>query len=210
MPDDFGEGIHALISPGVGGTSEFELFFADLGIDSYLYDGSLEAPPIENPHFHFKKMNLGMFPSPSDVTLEDTVMESSRAGEDLILQMDIEGGEWTVLASTAPAVLRSFRIMVIEFHDLSAWIGRRTSLPLATQIFEKLLDDFYVVHVSINNCCGSARVRTQTVPRVIEVTFLRKDRVRPRNSDVFATLPHPLDSKNIVNRPLALVPRQWQ
>jgi len=56
-----------------------------------------------------------------------------RCGLDTVdfLKMDIEGSEWEVLFSTAPEVLRRFRRMEIEYHEVHASFGYRPEQLIA-------------------------------------------------------------------------------
>jgi hypothetical protein len=57
-----------------------------------------------------------------------------------------------------------------------------------------------------NNYCGAGTRGEIKIPRLIELTFLRNDRVQ---SSAFATrFPHPLDCDNTPKRALVL-PRCW-
>jgi len=61
---------------------------------------------------------------------------------DLILQMDIEGAEWSVLLNASEAILDRFRIVVLELHYLEH-MRDRVSHEVMTAVFERL-------------CCGSS------------------------------------------------------
>ena len=118
MPDDL-EGIEVCFSPGVSKVATFETELANRGIRSFLADYSVDAPPELNPLFKFEKKFLGMENNSIYMTLESWV-ESNGGGHrsDMILQMDIEGGEYDVIVDTSNDLLKQFRILVVEFHDL--------------------------------------------------------------------------------------------
>ena len=42
-------------------------------------------------------------------------------GQDFLLQMDIEGGEYLSLLATPQELLRRFRIIVLEVHYVECW-----------------------------------------------------------------------------------------
>jgi hypothetical protein len=190
VADDL-DGIAACFSPGVAAMADFELAMADRGIPSFMADASVAGPPVSSPYFHFVPKFLAASPSADCITLEDWVSASAPAG-DLLLQMDIEGAEWEVLLATPSAVLRRFRIMVIELHHLhrlfDGFSGR-----LLTAALNKVLADFHVVHAHPNNALPAETRNGVTIPRLLEITLLRKDRaVGPYRSD----FPHPLDRDN--------------
>jgi hypothetical protein len=206
IPDDL-EGIEYCFSPGVNTVSDFENHLADLRIKSFLADYSVDAPPILRPEFTFDKKFLGSsdrgqyftLPSWKDKYLKDYT-------GDLLLQMDIEGFEYQVIINTPDHLLKQFRIIIIEFHDLGR-IFDPFAFALFSSSFKKILEFFHVVHVHPNNCCGSVKKGDVEVPKVIEITFLNKNRVsytKPQE-----TFPHKLDADNFPNiKPLHL-PECW-
>jgi hypothetical protein len=106
VPDDL-KGINFCFSPGVAESSGFELGLTAFQIHSFLIDYSVEAPPVDSKFLHFEKLFLS---SRSDyekfVRLEDWVNQKAPSHEDLILQMDIEGSECSVLADASDETLR--------------------------------------------------------------------------------------------------------
>jgi hypothetical protein len=131
------------------------------------------------------------------VALADWVAAYCPGTGDLLLQIDIEGAEYRNLLATPPEVLRRFRIIVIELHDLI----RLTDLAIFDTVlapFLTLLDkDFICVHAHPNNCCGEITLPgiAVNIPRVHELTFLRRDRFTAPGAGPLITpvLPNPLD-----------------
>jgi len=117
---------------------------------------------------------------------------------DFILQMDIEGHEYETILSTPMDILRRFRIIAIEIHDVQAWFS-----PIAwgcvRSFFAKLLADFHVVHNHPNNNCQFIEVDGILMPTVFELTLLRKDRAAPEG--YCTQFPHPLDQPNVLDKP---------
>ena len=192
VPDDL-EGLHACFSPGVSTVADFEAEMAARGIDCFLADASVDGPPVDNPRFHFEKMFLGPIEGATHIRLPRWVDRCAPPGGDLLLQMDIEGAEYGVLLDTPAEVLRRFRIIVIEFHELEMLFTRR-GFELVNLCLERLLQDFVVVHLHPNNCVPFARKGSVVIPRVMEFTFLRRDRVRAATPAL--QFPHPLDRPN--------------
>ncbi len=193
VPDDLG-GISALFSPGVAETADFEVDFARRNVPCYLADYSVEAPPVSSPLFHFEKKFLGPRTEGITMTLDDWVARHAPAGDDLMLQMDIEGAEYGVLLSTDQATLRRFRIIVIELHALHE-IWQPKGLELISLMFAKLLTHFDVVHAHPNNCLPPEGYGDLLVPPVMELTLLRKDRSKKR--EPVSQFPHALDRVNV-------------
>jgi len=193
VPDDL-EGLAALYSPGVSLESGFEKACAARGLDVFLADGSVDGPALSDPRFHFRKAFLGPLPADGVMTLGDWLDATSpRSGADLLLQMDIEGDEYGVLLTTPDDVLQRFRIMVIEFHSLHLLFTRQFYL-IAAPVFRRLLATHLCVHLHPNTHCGFVDRAGLRVPRMMEFTFLRRDRVERAT---YATrFPHPLDRRN--------------
>jgi hypothetical protein len=124
-----------------------------------------------------------------------------------MLQMDIEGSEYEVLLSTDIQVLKVFDIVLVEFHHFMEFMNTYSFLILE-QVFDKLLSEFYIVHLHPNNSDRLEKIGELSYPQVLEFTFLRKDLVlKPEHKD-FTSLPHELDVRNDLFRPdinLALI-----
>ena len=201
VPDDLAD-IVACFSPGVSDTSGFESDCARRGIDVFMADASVQGPAETHDRFHFVRKYLGGVADDDTMTINTWVDESlqGRAG-DLILQMDIEGAEYTVLSSASEELLLRMRIIIVEFHHLDALFSQRT-FALMAPCFEKLLATHACVHIHPNNCCGTVTVRDIELPRIAEFTFLRRDRL---GTGSYATqFPHPLDGDNTVKPHLPL------
>lgn len=207
LPDDL-EFVSAVYSPGVAETSDFELYFAKKGVPCYLLDFSVETPPLSHPLFSFSKRFLGSSYLDHFVSLSNWLSETPENGQDAVLQMDIEGGEWGVLSETPSEVLHRFRILVIEFHELDRRLGNVRSFLETSTTFQRLLESFYIVHIHANNCCKSRRVRLNPVPPVVEITFLRKDRIVSPQS--ITGLPHVLDMPNVPGAKHPRLPKLWR
>lgn len=190
IPDDL-EGIEYCFSPGVRDISDFENQMADMGIKSFLADYSIDKPAILRSEFTFDKIFLGASDRENFMTLaawKDKYIKHY-AG-DLILQMDIEGWEYEVILGTPDSLLNQFRIMAIEFHCLERLFDPFV-FKLFSSSFDKILQNFHVVHIHPNNLGGVARIGDLVVPRVMEFTFLNKRRVRSTSPQ--KVFPHKLD-----------------
>jgi hypothetical protein len=173
-------------------------------------DFSVESPPLVHPLLSFEKLFIGpKTDGKTFISLEDWVASKQIEGNDLILQMDIEGYEWSVLDSTPPSVLKRFRIIVIEFHDLDEMMTNPLKLHQVEIVFGKLAADFESVHIHANNCCPPLRFRSVKIPRVLEVTFLRKTGLSQTEDRQPARIPHELDINNLPNRKPVRLTSDW-
>lgn len=206
IPNDL-QGIRYCFSPGVADRSTFELDLASRGIRSFLADYSVDEPPIKSDMFHFTKKHLGAVNSEKFMTLQKWIEGLVPSDtKDFILQMDIEGGEYEVILDTPTSVWERFRIVVVEFHDLQD-IFSQSGIRFIGHCFLKLLSSFRVVHIHPNNVLPIAGRNGLQVPSIMEITFLRRDRVRSsQRSELF---PHPLDQPNCADAPDIVLPACW-
>ncbi len=209
IPDDL-EGVGALFSPGVAESSSFELDLANLGIRCYLADFSVDSPPVSHPLFEFDKLWIGTETSKNlSITLADWVEKKSPQNTDLILQMDIEGAEWSVLESIPFETLRRFRIIVLELHHLDAMMTNYLGIQRVEAVFRKLNLEFVPVHIHPNNSGGTFRYLGLEIPAAIELTLLRKDRFSRSTSRHPVQIPNPLDIKNVQHLKEVLLSPDW-
>ena len=96
MPDDL-DGIVACISPGVSTECGFDSEMAARGIDVYMADASVAGPSARHDRFHFFPKHLDIAASAGTMTLDQLCAQAPDG--DLLLQMDIEGAEYRVLAA---------------------------------------------------------------------------------------------------------------
>lgn len=185
IPNDL-IGIEKCFSPGVGPSSQFEEAIYDLyGIKSYMVDASVSRVPSNRDDFYvFEKKYLGASTYENFIDINTWVQKyvAEKSNEDLLLQMDIEGAEFSTLLSCPPNVLNRFRIIALEIHFLDA-LNLEFFASIFEQTLRKLEANFQVVYAHANNCCGFVKVGSYTLPRVIEVTLIRKDRIRANDLD---------------------------
>ena len=206
LPDDL-FGISACFSPGVDVSSTFEEELAErYDIKSYMADFSVDKPPIENKRFHFEKKFLGNKNDEKFIRLEDWVKDNINDNSDLILQMDIEGAEYEVIIDTPSDIFKKFRIMAIEFHCLDM-IFNNNSFKMVEAVFDKLCNDFTVVHIHPNNSRPIINKNSINIPELLEFTFLRNDRVELNDKKL--SFPHALDEQCAPHRPHRHLPECW-
>lgn len=204
VPDDL-ETIAVLISPGVDKESRFEWECAEKGMEVHLIDASVAGPAIPHANFRFHSRFLGL--GKEEITLENFIQSNQidQNQGDWMLQMDIEGAEWETLLTLPYDLVKRFRILVIEFHDLDN-LFNKPFFDLVSKLFDKLLDTHEVVHLHPNNAFKSKEVLGIEIPRYMEFTFLRKDRIQIRKPAT--QFPHPLDRDCTVNATYPL-PEIW-
>ena len=207
IPDDLNN-IHACFSPGVSSVSGFEKDCAEKGIEVYLADASVDQPADQDKHFHFLKKYIDATTHDNYISMDDWVSSSiSDNKSDLLLQMDIEGYEYDAILGTSNKLMSRFRIIVAEFHDMHGLMeGSDFLRNKIIQCFKKINETHACVHIHPNNCCGIFNYADVKIPRLMEFTFYRKDRITRhsyRND-----FPHNLDIDN-TSKPTITLPQCW-
>ena len=206
IPDDI-DNIGACFSPGVAYTSNFEEELSNRGIKSFMADYSVDKLYSENKLFDFEKKYLGAKDNEMFMTLESWIKSKApNEKNDFILQMDVEGGEYPVIFDTSSETLNKFRILVIEFHTLTALFSR-AGFGLIDLTFTKILKNFEVVHIHPNNCFKPIEFNGIIVPPIMEFTFLRKDRITHKTKNL--SFPHKLDCPSMPKNNDFALPNCW-
>lgn len=205
IPDDL-DGIEACFSPGVSTVAGFEKDCANRGMEVFLADKSINELPETHPKFHFIKKFVSSTNDTDFITLDTWADEVLKEKEsDLLLQMDIEGYEFETVFSMSDQLKDRFRIIVVEFH----WMHLLWSKPffdLSKRAFMKLLQNHSVVHIHPNNLGKTVKRNNIEIPELLEITFLRNDRITKR--EFTKSFPHKLDINNMDSTPLIL-PASW-
>ncbi len=207
IPDDVKD-IEACFSPGVGLLSGFEEDCSKHGMKVFLADKSVDSPALNNPQFSFIKKYIGPLTNEDFITLDDWVDSSNLESHnsDLLLQMDIEGYEYSTILSISNQLMKRFRIIVVEFHSLNR-LWDTEFFNIASPVFDKLLQNHSCVHIHPNNCCGMFKLKGLELPNVAEFTFVRNDRVeKDKIQNVF---PHPLDFDCEPSIKPLVLPKHW-
>ncbi|WP_370391172.1 FkbM family methyltransferase [uncultured Winogradskyella sp.] len=208
VPDDL-EGVVACFSPGVNKISEFEMDCYNKGMKIFLADKSVEKPRLSLPEteYSFLKKFIGCYNNEDFITLDKWVENNSmKKKEDLMLQMDIEGAEYMSLLNTSEDLLKSFRIIVLEIHNLHKFWNKEF-FKLASTAFDKLLQNHVCVHIHPNNRSRLEVHNGIEIPSVAEITFIRNDRVKEKTPQT--TFPHPLDVDNATDREPIVLSELW-
>lgn len=204
VPDDL-SGVVACLSPGVSDCVEFEQELIQYGICSHLADWSVDAPKDLPPSCSFTKKHIGPFNDSRTMTIESWIKDVDLDHGDLMLQMDIEGAEYATLLNMSDSVLERLRIIVVEFHFMDRLFDpyfRSVVYPCLKRLHKR----FAVVHIHPNNACGVVRLQGLDIPRMLEITYLRRDRVG--TYDPATEFPHSLDRPCVAGPELHL-PRYW-
>lgn len=182
----FGE--KAIIGYGVDKDVSFENQLTEkYGVPGWVFDHTITEVPLVGPMVSYVKEGITGTKETSELFFLKTHVDRYIGSDgDYMLKMDVEGCEWEVLES---ADLSRVTQLVIEFHNLENY---------PKTIIEKLLENFYLVHIHGNNCHNSPWFwidRWRHIPRFLECTFVRKDLVELVGPST-ESWPSALDVKN--------------
>jgi len=204
VPDDF-VGIDKNYSAGVGFLTQFE---KDLETRYLIKSDMLDFNEIEKTILpskaSFLKKKLGLVSNNQEISINDWIIKDDK---DIILKLDIEGDEYASLIDISKENLKKVRILVIEFHDLRN-LRNDIFLNLFDKVINKLNNYFYVCHLHINNISKIKKIGNYLLPDMIEMTFIRKNRVKNFSSK-FSILPHKLDSKTVNSVKEKFLDKSW-
>jgi hypothetical protein len=171
---------------------------ARLNVSAYQFDCTIPGPPAcvgcpNVPHLaqlvHFHRVCIAAedyhenyFPGMSwnlSYALEQT--GNLNASENsLIMKMDIEGSEWPIFEVESREILSKFGTLIIEFHrfDLQYKFGQYLK---AMEVLEGA--GFRVAHSRGNNCCGMVHYGVDWIPKILEVTLIRRSGGAPNATE---------------------------
>jgi hypothetical protein len=201
IPNDL-KCIDSCFSPGVNNVKSFEDELVErFNIRCHMCDFSSDEASFSTPLIYgkqtFDKLWLDVKDSCNSITLSNWIARYSKDHlKDLILQMDIEGGEYPSLLESPKDVIKRFRIIVVELHGLCAFKDAQLLSKSVGPLIEKLYQTHICVHAHPNNCSGQFidYISGINIPDVLEVTYLRRDRfLDDRESWIQPMLPHPFD-----------------
>ena len=204
VPDDL-VGIDKNYSAGVGFLTQYEKDLEEkYSIKSNMLDFNEIDKTILPSEASFLKKKLGLVSNNQEISINDWIVQ---ADKDIILKIDIEGDEYASLIDISEENLKKVRILVIEFHDLRN-LRNNLFLNFFDKVINKLENYFYVCHLHINNTSKIKKIGDFLVPDMIELTFIRKNRVK-NFSPKFSTLPHELDNKTFNHLKEQFLDKNW-
>ena len=155
----------------------FDRHAAELGKTVYMYEGSIDQLPYNHENFVFKSEYLYA------EGISNHITENGHKNEtNMVLKMDIEGHEYSVINTDINIIKDHFDQLSIEMHSLieeipEGWDIQEPMLYMKTNhaakedFFDKILEHYNIVHIHGNNHAP----RHVDFPDSLEITFLRKD-----------------------------------
>lgn len=162
--DDFSKN-DFLISMGVANNIDFEKQLEDTFSGIHLYDGSVDSLPEELKNSVFFKEMIG--------SNSHHIFDRIDPDKDIILKIDIEGGEWDFFESLTTEQMNRFKQIAVEIH----WMVESSHLTFKDcpiHVLEKINETHQIVARHPNNHSSVVEIDGVRVPQVIELTLLRK------------------------------------
>ncbi|WP_298344636.1 hypothetical protein [Ferrimicrobium sp.] len=161
----------------------------------YQYDHTIDAPPPVEGETVFYRLGLGAKTSETMISLGDALAtHHNETRDDLILNIDIEGGEWDILPQLRPHDLAPFSQIVMELHHLLRIVEDHAFQARVYRSLEVLFGTHQIVHVHANNYGARALADGVMGYDVLEVTLVRK--ADWEFTDCQHLFPRPLDRPN--------------
>lgn len=197
-------------SLGVGPDSTFENDLASQNIKCFMADFSVNGPNINNKNFNFTKKFIKSYNSLSSSRFNDWKNEC--IGEDnnsgIILQVDIEGDEYSVIPTIDNNTLLQTEIMIVEFHHLTRILNHDYQKYIIN-CFERILEYFEPVHLHVNNSSSVLFKNNIGIPHLLEATFINKKLIKDKNHEYVKIFPNKLDQPNISSKEDVKLPYNW-
>jgi hypothetical protein len=159
------------ISAGVSNEESFSRDFINKynmnSSNSFAFDGTIQKYPRQyTNNITFYKRNISPYKDSKNATLQYFINKY----HNIFLKMDIEGAEYPWLKILTSEQLNKFKQIVIEFHGINddSW---GTSLNDKIECLNKLCITHYPIHSHGNNYAKNKN----SIPDVIEITYLRKN-----------------------------------
>lgn len=178
---------------GISDYSPWDREMAERGFKVYQYDGTVDKGPDEHPNLIFTKANISgeAQPPAGEKNLSQILRENGHeCVDDIILQIDIEGGEWEFFEHLAPDHIRRFSQIIVEFHDLL----NIDKLAHYTDLIKEIHRTHCPFHIHYNNYGNNIPFADFIACDPIEVSFVRRDEHSFSPSP--ETFPTVLDSSN--------------
>ena len=202
------EDIKYCYSAGIGFNYDFEFELAKKGIKCFMADYSINE--IEkNSNLIFDKIFISGNTEDKYLSIEDWIQKKEvDPSMGSILKIDVEGDEYKILNSVNKDFFSKFKIIIIEFHNLHYLFNEKLFF-LFHDIIEKIINNFYCVHVHPNNDVDFIKKKENiTIPPVMEFTFMNKKNLKINNRKLF--FPNKLDSDNNPDKRSIVLPECWK
>ncbi len=150
------------------------------------YDGTIGSINTEEKNIIFIKKNIGYDENDNVTNLHNEINKY----ENILVKMDIEGGEIPWILSLDDSQLNKFAQIVMEFHHPFS--------PIESEVFRKINRTHLLIHFHANNACGTRSVDGCVVPNVFEWTYVNKKYLSEPYILNKEKLPTSIDMQNVL------------
>jgi len=194
LDDILSHKVDAAYSFGISNDVSWDEDIANLGIEVYMYDHTIDKLPKQNSRFHFFKK--GVTGDPEEVGLSTLtnllIRNDHQDSKNLILKMDIEGYEWSVFNETSNDVIGQFSQIVIELHGLNPNKTKEELFEII-EALKKINETHQSIHVHANGECPVSWLGEMALPHLLEVTYIRRSDYADRLVENTRTFPTEID-----------------
>ena len=204
IPKDL-SGVKKSYSAGVGSLTKFEKDLEEkFSITSNMLDFNDIDQKILPKRSNFLRRKIDILTSKDSISINDWLDNEK---DEILLKMDVEGDEYLTMASISEQNLKKIRILVLELHDLRH-LRNYFFFKTFKKVIFKINKLFYVCHLHVNNVSKVKNIGGYMVPDMLEITFIRKDRVKNFSKE-FAILPNKLDEKTLIGKKEIFIDKNW-
>lgn len=206
---DLFSGVDAAYSFGIAEDVSWDIHFADKDIPVFMYDHTISGLPCEHRNFNF--FRVGICGREAQSGMKDVgflIRENGHSGKNLLLKMDIEGYEYPAIDAMSEDDISCFTQITCEMHDLQDLLFDFERHQLISRCLTRILSHMHCVHLHANNVGGVVEAHGVSLPRLLEITFVRKDLGRNfvRSDD----LRKDLDRENNPDLPAIDISNLWK
>jgi hypothetical protein len=171
------EAVGSIFSVGIGDEVTFDLEMAARGKKIFMFDYTVEGPPISHPNFHFFRHEIAATTDEAAgrFAIRHELERLGCAGrDDLLLKIDVEGAEYDVFPEMSRDTLRHFRQLTMELHGLLG-LGNPAFRARFVAALSRINSVFTLFHVHANNSAPIGFVDGFAVADVLELSYVRSD-----------------------------------
>lgn len=174
IPNDFSD-VKYLFSLGVGNEFSFEEDLFQRGIKVFMADYTVPKNKFKNLEYNFTQLFIKNYNSEKSLRFDDwkEACITDKSKHNIILQIDIEGDEYSVIPSIKKENLLITKFLIVEFHFLTRYFDKKFHNQI-NSCFERISEFFYPVHLHVNNTSNVFKKGKYEIPHTLEVTFANK------------------------------------
>ena len=165
--------INQIITIGVAKDTAFEEHLSAEYPDILfnLFDHTDKPVRFLSKNFSFHNIGLGLESKDNKISIDDLLNTFAKNHDNLILKIDIEGGEYEAFNSENLKLLKNIDQILIEIHFIDK------NLVQSKKFFDLITgfrENFCLAHIHGNNNDSWVNIFGAMVPKTLELTFVNK------------------------------------